>query len=395
MRPFEPPGEALVALGLFLLVGYAAHVLGRRAHVPRVTLLLIVGVLLGPSGVSVIPQDATRHFPMVTQLALSVVGFTLGEQFLGKKLRRMGAIVTAVSLSETLAASAAVFFILLVAGTPLPFALLLAGVAPASAPAATLDVVRESGARGVVTDTVLGVVAIDDALGIIMFSILMISAEAVAGAAASWSVLLGGVWEIAGAALLGLVIGVPMAWLTGRVRPGELTLVEALGFVLVVSGLARVLGVSYLMACITLGAVVANRAHHHERPFHAIEGVSQPFIIVFFLMAGAELDLSRLASFGWIALAYVVGRTLGLVSGGYIGARIARADRAIRNHVGWCLLPQAGVALGLGLVAAQRFPEFGPDILSLLIGTTFFFEVAGPIATRIALFRAGEVQDRA
>jgi len=383
-------GWPLVALGLSLLAGYLAHVVGRRAHVPRVTLLLLLGVVVGPHGLHLVPDAVSDWFPVAAQLALSVVGFMLGERFLGKTLRQTGKVVLAVSIAESVGAVVVVLVGLLIMGTPPIAALLLAGIAAATAPAASMDVIREVQSKGPLTDTVLSVVAIDDAYAIILFSLLLVIAQTISGDGFAWSFLLAGAWELLGAVVLGVAIGAPMSWVTGRVRPGELTLLEALGFVLLCGGLASLIGVSYLLACMVLGAVVANRARHHTRPFHAIEGVSQPFLVLFFLLAGFELDPSMFALVGVTGAGYVVFRSIGKVIGSYAGARFARAPSDLAKHVGWCLLPQAGVALGLGLLAAERFPEFGGAILSLLVGTTFVFEVLGPIATRVSLKRAGE-----
>jgi Kef-type K+ transport system membrane component KefB len=377
-------GWPLVIVGGLLLVGFLAHELGRRAHVPRVTLLLLLGVIAGPSGLGLLPESVREFFPLAAEVTLSMVGFMLGEQFFGKNFRKTGRIVLGVSVAESLGAAVCVLIGLLLAGAPLPLALLLAGIGPASAPAATVDVIRESKASGPLTDTVLGVVAIDDAFGILLFSLFLVVAEAWAGSSATWVTLAAGGWEIMGAVVVGLVLGLPMAWLTGRIRPGELTLVETLGFVLGCGGLANVIGVSYLLSCIVLGAVVANRSRH-SIPFHAIEGISQVFMIIFFLLAGLELDLAEFLAFGALGLAYMLARCVGKLVGAPLGARAADAPRVVRTHVGWCLLPQAGVALGLALVAGQRFPELAPGLLSLLVATTFLFEVLGPISTRLAL----------
>ncbi len=382
--------DPLIVMGLFLLIGYLTHVAGQRAHVPRVTLLLLLGFLSGPSGFDLVPHAMSAWFPMVAQLALSIVGFLLGERFLGKTLRKTGKIVAFVSVTETLAASVFVFLALLFFGAPLTLALLLAGIAAATAPAATVDVIRESRSAGPVSDTVLGVVAIDDAYAIVLFSVVLALSGLASGDSVAWSTIISSVWEIAGAVLLGGIIGFPMAWLTGRVRTGELTLIETMGFVLLCSGLAAKIHVSYLLASITMGAVVANWAHHHTRPFHAIEGISQPFLIVFFLLAGFEFELGVLQSLGLFGLIYVASRTVGKVAGGWFGAKAAGASPEVRKHVGWCLLPQAGVALGLGLLAAERFPEVGEGLLSLLVGTTFVFELIGPVITRISLYLASE-----
>ena len=277
-------------------------------------------------------------------------------------------------------------------GTPLSLAILLASVAPATAPAATVDVIRESGAKGPVSQATLGVVAIDDAWGVILFSLFAAAAEIVAGDGGSLSIVAGGVRELVGGAVLGCALGLPMAWLTGRVRPGELTLVETLGFVFLCSGLALLYEFSMILACMAMGATVSNTARHHERPFHAIEEVEQPFLMAFFLLAGFDFRLSELRTIGLLGLTYLVARSAGKIIGAGFGARLAGASIVVRKHIGWCLIPQAGVALGLALVIAERFPE-GSRVLTVIVGTTVVFELLGPLFTRGALRRAGEIPD--
>lgn len=383
--------DGLILIGLFLLAGFVAHVVGQRVHVPRITLLLLLGFVAGPSVLDLIPAEASDWFPLATELALSMIGFQLGERFLGKRIKETGRVVLSVSVVDVFVAILLVFGCLLLIQTPLPIALLLASLAPATAPAATVDVVRESGAKGPVTDTALGVVAIDDAWGVMLFSVLLLVAQATTGQTASLEILWLGAREVLGGILLGVLLGLPMAWLTGRIRPGELTLVETVGFVLLCGGIAMRLELSYLLACMAMGATVSNLAKHHERPFHMIERVEQPFLITFFLLAGVQFEIDSVTTIGAIGLGYVIARSLGRLIGGYLGARLGNAPRVVATHVGWCLLPQAGVALGLGLIVAERFPEFGSDVLSIVIGTTVVFEIIGPIATRMSLRHAGEI----
>jgi Kef-type K+ transport system membrane component KefB len=381
---------ALAIVGLFLLVGFVAHALGHKVHVPRVTVLLLIGFVSGPSVLRLVSGEVAEWFPLAARVALSIVGFQLGERFLGKKLRETGATVLSVSLAEVVAAAAVVFVTLFLCGFPLPLAMLLAAVAPASAPAATLDVVHEAKSKGPVTDTVLGVVAIDDAWGVILFSVLLVATQALIGQDGSAAILLHGFREVAGGILLGALLGLPMAWLTGRVRPGELTLIETLGFVFLCSGLALRFELSHILACMAMGATVSNVAQHHERPFHAIERVEQPFLILFFLLAGFHFDADQLGKIGLVGLLYVAARSVGLVGGGFVGGALARAPRRVRSHTGLCLLPQAGVALGLALIVSERYPEFGAKVLSIVVATTIIFEIVGPLITRFALQHAGE-----
>jgi len=385
---------SLIVVGLFLLAGFVAHVCGRRSHVPRVTLLLLLGFLASPAVLNLVSEDVSGYFPLAAKVALSIIGFQLGERFLGKELRKTGKIVFSISLSEVLLTAALVFFVLWGLGCDFTLALLLAAVAPASAPAATCDVIQQSGAKGPVSETVLGVVAVDDAWGVILFSILLAVAAFFTGEGGSMAVILHGFREVFGGILLGIVAGLPMAFLTGRIRRGNLTIVESLGFVFFVSGIAIHFELSYILACMAMGATVSNLAEHHKRPFHAIEEIEQPFLIIFFLLAGFDFEINKLWTAGMVGVAYVLARTLGLVVGGYLGGFLSNAERVVRTHAGLCLLPQAGVALGLALMVSERHPDIGSQVLSIIVGTTVVFELGGPIATYYALRHAGEIHQQ-
>ncbi|MCA8995635.1 MAG: cation:proton antiporter [Planctomycetaceae bacterium] len=393
MSPEENAGLVLILLGMLLLAGYAAHVLGAKIHVPRVTLLMLIGVASGPYVFNLVPTTVEKFFPYVAHLSLAMVGFLLGEGFIGRDLRRLGPTILWVPITKTILAALFVFATTFAVEQSLTLALLLAGIAPSSAPAATLDVIRQNHANGVFAKTVLKVVAIDDAYGIILFTVLLAISEAIQGGRGATTELLFGLWDIFGAILLGILLGLPMAWLTGRLRQGEPALLEATGFVFLCGGLATLFDVSYLLACMVLGIVVANRARHYTRPFHAIEGASEPFLAIFFILAGFRLELDALMAIGILGLSYVLARSAGLILGGRIGATLAKAPPLIRRHIGWCLLPQAGVALGLALLAAERVPEYHDRILSLVIATTVVFELIGPLFTQRHL-RLAEVEHK-
>jgi Kef-type K+ transport system membrane component KefB len=381
----------LVILGIFLLLGWAAHGLGKLLRLPRVTLLLIVGLVAGPSFLDVIPHELANWFPIVAHMALAMIGFLLGESFIGREIKERGRTVLYVSIGKTIGAGILVFIVVLLMQHDLSLALLLAGIAPASAPAATVDVIREGHAKGPLTKTVLGIVAIDDAWVIILYSLLLVVAEALCGKGQLLEKLLWGFWDVGGAFLLGVVVGIPMAWLTGRIKEGEPTLLEASGFVFLCGGLAFMLHVSYLLACMVLGATIANRAKHYTRPFRDIEGASEPFLVIFFLLAGYKFELAVLQTLGIVGLLYIVARSLGFVIGCRLSARLINAQRIVQEHVGWCLLPQAGVALGLALYTTERLPELGTFVLPLIVGTTIIFELIGPLITRYHLHKAGEL----
>lgn len=382
-------GQFVLLLGIMLLAGYVAHVAGPRISIPRVTLLLIAGALAGPTALDLVPDWTTRWFPFAAHLALAMVGFLLGDSFAGQGIREKGPVVLWITVGETLFAAAFVFFALLIAGASLPLALVMAGIAPASAPAAILETVREGRSKGPLTDTLLGVVAIDDAWGVVLFSLLLVAAQNVSGGEADLTGLGEGLWEVFGAGLLGAALALPMIWITKRVREGEPTLIEAAGFVFLCSGVASLIHVSYLLSAMVMGALVA-RGSPHKRPFHALEKVREPFMAVFFILAGIEFDLDALVALGVVGAAYAAARALGLISGGWVSGRLAGASRDVKRRIGFCILPQAGVALGFALLVQEKLPEVGAKVLPLVIATTILFEIAGPVVARWELKRAGE-----
>ena len=374
------------------LIGLLADLAGRHTPLPRVTLLLLAGFLIGPAVLDWLPQFAISWFPLFTDIALAMIGFLLGHRLTLPNLREMGRPVLAMSIGEVIVTALLVFSVLALLGVPPVVALLLAGVAPATAPLATVDVVNEYRAKGKFTNTLLGIVAIDDAWGLLIFSILLAVVHAMNGHGGVGEVLASSAWEIGGALLLGLALGLPMAYLTGRIHPGEPTQAEALGLVLLCAGVAVWVGVSPILATIVLGAVVANLSSHHDRPFHAIEGIEWPFLILFFLLAGASLHVEALAQVGWLGAGYIGLRIVGRILGTRLGGALSGAEPAIQRWMGLALLPQAGVAIGMALLASQRFPEVKDIILPVILGSTVIFELFGPVITRIVLIRVGDVK---
>ncbi len=385
------PATILLTLGLVLLLGLTTNAIGRLTRLPRVTLLLCFGFAIGPEGFKFLPTHTELWFELAADMALVMVGFLLGEQFTRKQMRHHGREVLVISLSAVIATCLVVSAGLhLMLDLPLDAALLFGAIASSTAPAATLDVVHENGAMGPFSHTLLGVVAVDDAWGLVLFSLALVAIGANGGSTDLFVPLAHGFHDIGGALLLGVILGVPAAYLTGRIRRGEPTQLEALGLVLLCGGLALKLDVSFLLAAMTLGAVVANLAHHYRRPFHAIKNIEQPFLVLFFVFAGASLELESLLAIGWLGGSYVLLRIAGRFIGAWVGGSICSWGVRLRNSMGMALMPQAGVALGMALIASQRFPEYESIILPVVIGATVFFELIGPILARIALRRMGE-----
>lgn len=382
--------QALITLGAVLLGGLAVETVGRRLPVPRVTLLLAFGYLIGPDLTGLLSEaEAKRWFEPITTIALVMVGFLIGEKFSGERLKARGRVAVVTSLTEALATALVTSLGLVLLGVAPAVALLLGGVACATAPAATFDVVREESADGPLTETLLGVVGFDDAWGLLIFS-LAAAAVAFMTAGSPDGFLLHALREVGGALLLGGILGLFAGFLTQRIRPGEPTLLEALGVVLLTAGLATYWNLSFILAAMTMGAVMTNVASHHERAFHEIEHIEWPFLVLFFVLAGASMHLEVLLGVGVLGIAYMLLRVVGKVGGAALGVTLAGGEPMVRRWLGPALLPQAGIALGLALIIEQRFPDIAGHLLSLIIAATVVFEIFGPPFTRLALRRAGE-----
>jgi Kef-type K+ transport system membrane component KefB len=383
--------QTLITLGALLLGGLAVETLGRRLPVPRVTLLLLFGYLIGPDMAGLLDaSEARRWFEPMTTIALVMVGFLIGEKFSPDRMRAWGRVALVTSVVQAIATAAVTALGLVLLGIEPAVALLLGGVACATAPAATFDVVREESAAGPLTDTLLGVVAFDDAWALLIFSLAAAAVAVMSGTGEGNGFLFHALREVGGALLLGGVLGLLAGLLTQRIRPGEPTLLEALGIVLLTAGLATLWELSFILAAITLGAVMTNIARHHERAFHEIEHIEWPFLLLFFVLAGASLHVEVLLGVGVLGLAYILLRVIGKIGGGILGVALAGGEPTLRRWLGPALLPQAGIALGLALIVEQRFPEIDGYLLSMIIAATVVFEILGPPCTRLALRRAGE-----
>ena len=383
--------QILITFGGLFLLGLIADLVGRHTPLPRVTLLLLSGFVIGPSVLDLLPSFTDQWFPVLTNIALAMIGFMLGQKMTRITFRNLGRAVFGMSVGVVLTTVFMIFIVLFLFGVPFEIALLLAGISTATDPAATIDVVREYQAKGRFTDTLLGIVAIDDVLGLLLFSLISVVVQSVGGQVGAVHIFATAGWEIGGAVLLGVLLGLPMAYLSGRILPGEATQAEALGLVLLCTGLAVWFEVSYLLAAMVLGAVVANFSKHCDRPFHAVEGVEWPFLILFFLLAGAALHLDSIGQVGLLGVGYISLRVAGRIMGGWIGGLIGKTDLQMSRWMGIALLPQAGVAIAMVLLASQRFPELGDILLPIILGSTVIFELIGPVLTRQSLFRVGNI----
>ena len=384
--------ELILYIGIVFFLGLAADILANKISVPRVTLLIILGIFIGPSGLNFLPQVfIDEWFHTITIIALGMIGFLIGQQFTWSKLKKSGIAVFSIALGKVLMSFVFISVALVLVGLPLPAAVILASIASATAPAAIYEVVHEMKIRNKFVTTLLAVVAFDDILAMFLFSLVL--AVLSASEQLGWYMIVSsGVIEIFGSLILGYMIGYPIAKITGRIKAGEPSMVEALGSVFFISGLSQWLGLSPILAAMAMGSAVTTFAKHHKNPFHAIENIQWIFMIIFFILAGAALELDTVVSVGLVGLVYIISRLVGFYLGARLGAKLSGSDINIEKWMGLALVPQAGVAIGMALIASQHYAEYTHLILPIVLGTTLIFEIFGPMLTRFALRKSDVIE---
>ena len=381
-----------IASGIVLLLALGSSKLLGRLRFPAVTSYLILGIIIGPYCFEILPEILINSTHLFGYLALGMIAFLLGENFRWRHFKRSSRVVISISIGEVAGAFILVACGLLLVGVPLYKALILAGIAPASAPMAIFMVVRELKAKGKFTETLLDILAIDDAWGIILFTIsLAISKILYYGNVENWfvHVLLVSGKEIVGSIVLGVILAFLFSLLSRFITAQIEVLIFTFGFIMMVTGICLQWGFSPLLANMALGIGVVNFKGRH-RSFGALKKIDWPFYLFFFVLSGASLDIPLLKELGLIGIVYIISRIAGLYIGAKVAGHISHSDATIKKYMGLGLFAQAGVALGLAMVAKTEFPEIGNVIFSTIVATTIIFEIIGPLTCKFAITKVGE-----
>ncbi|HEX5053001.1 MAG TPA: cation:proton antiporter [Planctomycetota bacterium] len=391
----------LPVFGIASLAGLLAGRLFQRLGIPRVVGYIVAGVLLGSSLANVIPLRMVADLAPFTDFALALIGFMIGGELRSSVFERFGKQMVLIMLAEGLAACVVVTTLVTLLTGNLALGLLLGALSSATAPAATVDVLWEYRSRGPLTTTILGIVALDDALALILFGFAMAFSRALLeGHAVSLQVgLVEPLLHIAGALCLGGGVGWAVTLILRRLRDRDDLLALLVGVILAVAGVANLLHVSLILAEMSLGMALTNLAPNSSRQaFEIVKGITPPIYIVFFILVGARLQVALLPRMGLLGLLYVVGRTAGKMGGAWLGATAVRASPAVRNYLGFALFSQAGVAVGLALAIAQEFHDgseaaqtTGTLVVNVIAATTFLVQIIGPPFVKFALVRANEI----
>lgn len=387
----------LFYIAIVLFAGMFFAKILAKFKLPNVTGYLIAGLIIGPSILGIIPKEGADKLSIISEAALSFIAYSIGSEFNIENLKNVGKGVIVVTILEALTAVALVdISMIFIFKQPVPFSLVLGAIAAATAPAATLMVIRQYKAKGPVVNTLLPVVAMDDAVGIIAFGISTTIAKAILNNSTNISVfkiIFIPLLEIFFALLLGFIMGIILTYLSKKARGEDSLLSIIIAVLFATTGIAIRFELSSLLACMMVGATLINIAPNNKRAFTTVERFTPPVLISFFTIAGVQLDLSILKDVGFLGIAYVIIRVAGKMLGAYLGARISKFPSTVQKYLGYTLIPQAGVAIGLSMVAQNTLPDpYGVRIRTIVLAGTVIYELVGPMITKMALIKAGEIQ---
>ena len=386
--------DILLKISMVIGFGIVGGKAARRLNLPNVTGYLIAGLFLGPSFLKVVTSGDKSIISFVNEVALSFIAFSIGGEFLLADLKKLGKDVFVITVMEVIGVVAVVFVIMYyIFSQSFVFSLIIASMSAATAPAGTMMVIRQYRAYGPLTNTILQVAALDDALGIMVFGIAMSVVKLTTGVAEISVLKMIGdpLLEIVGSLILGGILGVLLSYLAERAKCPEELLSLVLAFVIGGAGLANYLKLSPLLTCMMAGAVLVNLMASSKRVFSAINQFTPPINLLFFSFAGASLDLGVLASVGFLGVGYVFSRAAGKILGATAGALMVKAKDNIVKNIGMALLPQGGISIGLSMIVSRELPAYSTEIITVILFSVLVFEISGPILAKIAITRAGEV----
>ena len=385
------PRDIVIQLGLMFI---AAVVFGRAARlikVPKVAGYLIGGLIIGPHVLGWLDAGIIKNLEPLTGFALALIMFDIGTNFELKRLRRQRRFLLPLAAVDIGITLILVFLGIIITGKGFTLALLLGILAVATAPAATLLVLKEFQAEGDITDSLIGLVGINNTFSIIAFEIALALILTLQGSEPLSSVFTAGLLGLAAALALGAAAGLITSYLEQKVVGTE-RVILFLGLVIGVFGICLHFQLSYMLVFLIMGAVVTNTSEFTREILKELDKIGWPLYVLFFLVAGARLHIEGLKTLGLVSIVYLAARTLGKVGGVKFFTRIIKKAPYSAREIGWGLLTQAGCAVGLAMVAVQKIPQIGVEIETIIVSTVIFFEIAGSILVRLVVVRAGEVK---
>src|SRR5574344_516760 len=386
MEKFSTVGLILLILGSMLLLGFLGTRITRIFRLPNVTAYIVVGVLIGPSVFNLFPIELLSGMDFITGVALSFIAFSVGRYFKLSSLKQNGKKVIVTTIFEALIAAILVTVVMYFCfNFSLSFSLILGAIASSTAPASTIMTIKQTKSKGIFVDTLLQVVALDDVVALLAYSVaIAVSNASSSGAVDVMSILWPLIYNFS-CIVLGFVLGYVLHFIFKFLKNKSERLIVLLSFILINGFICSIVSVSPLLSCILLGMAYINFSDD-ETIFDEISDFSDSIMVIFFVYSGTKLSLASLATLGIPGVVYFFIRVIGKYAGASLGAAITKSDKSITKYLGLALIPQAGVSIGLAAMGARLLPEdLGNMLTTIILSSSLLYELVGPACAKLAL----------
>ena len=401
----SPAAAIIVSVAVMLLAGYLMTRLTKKLKLPNVTGYILAGILIGPYVLNVVPEFVVNGSEFLPDIALAFIAFSAGQFFRVDTLKKNGAKVMIITLLESLAASLLVFvFTFWVLRLNLAFSVVLAALAAATAPASTLMTIRQTGAKGDFVDTLLQVVALDDVVGLVAYSVaISIALASTAGKGFSFSALILPIVQNLLVMALGGAFGLFMKWMNQHRHSSDNRLIIAVALLFSFCGICTAADISPLLGCMAMGMVYINLTDD-DKLFKQLGYFSPPILLLFFVRSGLSFELGSLLSPSGsigsaplllVGVGYFAVRLIGKYIGAFVGCLAVKKPPKVRNFLGLALVPQAGVAIGLAALGARTLGgEMGQALETIILASSVLYELIGPACAKLSLYLSGSYSNK-
>ncbi len=394
----SPGATIILSVALMLFTGFAVTRITKRLRLPNVTAYILTGLLLGPYALDLIPGNVVEGMDFLSDIALALISFNMGEFLRFSALRRDGARAVVITVFESLVAAVAVFLVMRpVLGIPLPLSLVFAAMAATTSSTATLTVIRQTGARGDFVNTLILVVALDVLVGLMAYSVSISMASSLEGGPLTLGAVLMPLLTNLAVMVLGGVFGLVLKLLIIKKRSDDNRLIIALSLLFAFCGICALVNVSPLLGCMAMGMIYVNSTGD-DKLIRQLNYFSPPFLLLFFVKAGVGFDMGALFSgtgglgipLLWVAVIYLAARMAGKYLGTYVGCVVAKKDKSVRRYLGLALVPQAGVSIGLAAMGAATLGGTTGELLeTVIVAAGVLYELVGPACAKLSLYLSG------
>lgn len=368
--------------------------MAKKLTLPSVSGYIIAGLILGPSFINLVSSQDLESLSFITDIALAAIAFSIGSEFLLSDMKKVGKRALILTIAEVIGAFVIVFIAMFyIFNQSFEFSLVIASMSAATAPAGIVMVIRELRADGPLVKTILPVVALDDALGIMLFGVALSLAKMTSGLEefTIFKIISAPLIEIFGSLLLGFLLGIGLTYLAKKAKGRDELLKISLAFILAGVGASNFFNLSPLLTSMMMGGTLVNLMPSSKRIFGTMNEFTPPINLLFFTLAGMSLNIRVLASVSFLGIGYIIARAIGKIIGAGVGAKALGESKTIQKYLGLSLLTQGGISIGLSSIVQSELPQFSGSIVTVILFSVLVFEILGPILAKVAITRAGEV----